>query len=808
MQQVTDNFTSEQKKSAGYFSAQTSLTEQLNKFKNIAPTEIKRIYRPLFYRLHQNTDKESFSELLNNNPNLKVFDQLFGQLKELIKTEQPNRTFTEAELDQLAEERAGITPIECGVWVYYPWSGNLVHLLDEKEFIELRTNRNHYKITKAEQARLAQKRYGIVGLSVGQSIAVTMAMERSCGELRLADFDVLELSNLNRIRTGLHNLDIPKVIATAREIAEIDPFIKVICFQEGITAANIQDFLLGGLKLDIVIDECDSLDIKLLIRHHARAANIPVVMDTSDRGLLDVERFDLEPHRPLFHGLIEELDPESLRELSIEDKVPYVLKITGIETTSTVMKASLLEVGQTITTWPQLASAVVLGGAVGADVCRRIALDQFQASGRFYIDLEELIVASNNSIALNNSIKVGDSVARPSVAEKSAFSHAEMLTLIEKVTPPQVSENEFLNLDPSQVVALVKAANLAPSAGNCQPWQWLYKDTTLYLFHNEARSANFLDYEKGAAYVALGAAYENLVLQAHSLNLEVVSRFFPLAGVNQLIAALNFTFGGTNTNLTELRIYPNLVDFIPLRVTNRNLGNGKLIDKTVLAQIKAAAESVAGAKFHLLENPAEIKMIAQLIGKGERLRMLHPQAHSEMMQELRWNSEEAYQKRDGIDIATLGLTVSDQAALQVCRDWRVLSLVKQWGGGGNLEKIFRRSAESASNVFLLTMPNHKPLDFFLGGRAVERAWLTANSLEVAFHPFGSLPYLFARLIRHDGKGFSAEMTHELRELRHQYETLFGLDNGMAELLLVKLAKTAEPVGKSLRTNLEQNLIFG
>ncbi len=32
-----------------------------------------------------------------------------------------------------------------------------------------------------------------------------MAMERSFGELRIADYDVLELTNLNRIRTGVHN---------------------------------------------------------------------------------------------------------------------------------------------------------------------------------------------------------------------------------------------------------------------------------------------------------------------------------------------------------------------------------------------------------------------------------------------------------------------------------------------------------------------------------------------------------------------------------------------------------------------------
>jgi len=43
-----------------------------------------------------------------------------------------------------------------------------------------------------------------------------------------------------------------------------------------------------------VIEECDSLDMKFLVREAARDRQIPVIMETSDRGVLDVERFDLE----------------------------------------------------------------------------------------------------------------------------------------------------------------------------------------------------------------------------------------------------------------------------------------------------------------------------------------------------------------------------------------------------------------------------------------------------------------------------------------------------------------------------------
>src|SRR5690606_5574483 len=113
---------------------------------------------------------------------------------------------------------------------------------------------------------------------------------------------------------------------------------------------------------------------------------IPVIMDTSDRGMLDVERFDLEPNRPLLHGKASGIDPDNIKSLSNEDKVPVILQMLGAENISSRGKASMVEVQQTINTWPQLASSVTLGGAVATDVCRRILLNQYKSSGRYYID--------------------------------------------------------------------------------------------------------------------------------------------------------------------------------------------------------------------------------------------------------------------------------------------------------------------------------------------------------------------------------------------------------------------------------------
>jgi len=356
--------------------------------------ENRGFLKPSFYRLCHSDQRKEFNDLVENNQNIKVFDTLESQLQELIKLRSPNIVnFNKKQLQEAIKKHIGnVSLTEYGVWVYYPWSFRLVHILDEEEFIEVRTNRNQNKITKEEQEFLRNKKIGIIGLSVGQSVALSLALERVVGEINIADFDILELSNLNRIRTGVHNLLTPKTIAVTREIAEIDPFIKMNCFHEGITEENIDEFLLKDKKIDILIDECDDLFIKILCRQKAKQYQIPVLMDTSDRGMIDIERFDLEPNRSIFHGLLNGVDLSKIKEAKTnKEKLPYVLKILERNMLSDRMKASMVEIGKTISTWPQLASSVVMGGGITCNLARRILLGQHLVSGRYFIDVEEII---------------------------------------------------------------------------------------------------------------------------------------------------------------------------------------------------------------------------------------------------------------------------------------------------------------------------------------------------------------------------------------------------------------------------------
>jgi molybdopterin/thiamine biosynthesis adenylyltransferase len=276
------------------------------------------------------------------------------------------------------------------VYCVLPWRLEVYKILREDQYVFLRTIRNRYELDFAEQAHLSQCKIGIIGLSVGHSVAVPLALERICGEMRLADFDRLELSNMNRLPFGLSQLGERKVINSARAIAELDPFLEVKVFENGISEENIEEFLFDGGKLDIVIDECDSGDVKLLTRLVCRKHGIPVLMELSNRGVLDVERFDLEPNRPLLHGMLEGCAYSS--DLSDEERRNLLMRVIDFDQVSSRGKLSLPEVGKSIRSWPQLGADVLSGGAVVAMTAKNILLGRKVNSGRVYVDIQSRIL--------------------------------------------------------------------------------------------------------------------------------------------------------------------------------------------------------------------------------------------------------------------------------------------------------------------------------------------------------------------------------------------------------------------------------
>ena len=754
----------------------------------------KNLHKPLILKLSAKEDRKKFNDILAEN-NLQVFDTIREQVVELLKCIHPlNALVPKDEFNQLVDQKLGNSN-EYGVWVYYPWSNKLVHLLDEEEFTIVRTNRNKHKITEKEQEILSSKKIGVIGLSVGQSVSLTLAMERGFGELRIADFDELDLSNINRIRTGAQNIGLKKTVIVAREIAEIDPFLKVVCYDEGITDENINSFLTNNGKLDLLIDECDSFDIKISVRQAAKNLQIPVLMEGSDRGTIDIERFDLEPERPLLHGMVAHLDMSKYKDLkTFDEKIPYITAVTGFETLSPRMKASAVELMTSISTWPQLASAVTFGGGVSADLSRKILLNSLKVSGRFFLDLDEMITDPVDENAKKQETEI---IQEPLSTEK-------IISFIDenKLTDYRLSETSK-NLSEKELTTLIEAVKLAPSGGNNQPWRLHYQNKQLHFFLDESTALAYLDPQFVSSYTSIGAAIENLLLTAAVNNLKVDWKLTPHLAPKHLAV---FAFSDGNVpNEEDVKLEKQ----IPLRHTNRKSPTRTEISKEDIHYLNKLVTETDGANLIFITDSHKIKALSEIATTTDLFRMFIPEAHEDFItREMRWTLEQTNATEDGIGIHTLDLNNNDELGLQLLKDRRVIDFLEKIDGGGAFGRLLHQQFMSSSAIGLITMPNNDVTSWIKSGIASEKMWLAANSLGFQIHPVNVPLLFFYKNSIEKSITLSSERKQYLTKAEKELDFIFNKPENQVSMFMFRIFKDAASPERTIRKSNDKIFSIG
>ncbi len=752
--------------------------------------QLNNLYKPVIFNLSNPEDRLKVADLAEKKSYLQVFDQIATQVKELIKCRNPSIVLSETDLNIQIEKEFGDQDVEeYGVWVYYPWSEKIVHLLNEEDFITVRTNRNKHKITEAEQSILSKKIIGVMGLSVGQSVSLTLAMERGFGELRIADFDELDLSNLNRIRTGIHNIKLSKTVIVAREIAEIDPFLKVTCFNEGISSENLPAFLTENGKLDLLIDECDSFDVKILAREQAKALGIPVLMEGSDRCTIDIERFDLEPNRPVLHGYVKNVDMKMFKNLkTLDEKLPYIAPVTGIETLSPRMKASAVEIMTSISTWPQLASAVTYGGGITADISRRILLKNLKVSGRFFIDIDELVCDEPPILQ--------DSVIKEEAQDLLNFETYIKENQLEPAIMPQGISELILQ-------KLIDAADKAPSGGNNQPWLWHYQNNTLHLFLNKDVSGAYLDPAYISSYISLGAAVENLLIAASVNQLEVNWKFTPELLPDHVA---QFSFSPKQIVSESDKQLAKQIDF---RHTNRKPGIPHELNINDLNSLEQIAKEISGISLKWITDPESLKKLGKIAGEADLLRMFIPEAHEDFItKEMRWTVEETNITEDGIGIHSLDLSNNNQIGIRLMKDARAIQFLKEINGGSIFKNLASTQFQQSSAVGLLTLPTIDDIDYLTGGRAVQKLWLKATELGYQIHPV-NVPIIFFYKCNFEPKNdLSQYHKEQIKEMHLRFKELFNIADNLNEIFLFRLFKAESSPIKTIRKPTYKTLTIG
>lgn len=358
--------------------------------------DFSELWEPILVNMDLPNAEKRLKELIGAVSIDQIIDNYDEQLAELFVSKNAHLYKERHEVkvnsisDFLIKHYGRTHPWEKGSWVYYSWNQQLVHVLEEDLFNELRTIRNKDLINQTEQDQFRNFKVGCAGMSIGSNGAIAITIQGGSHQIKLADGAVISGSNLNRIRANLSDVGLEKSLVIARQIYEMDPYAEVQRHGR-LNISNVKDFF-ENWSLDLVVDEIDDLPTKVILRMEAKKRGIPVVMVTEpgDDIMLDVERFDLDPSLPIFHGMAGNIEEVlGKKEINQREFMKYAMDIIGISNTPLRAQKSLLKVGSTLPTHPQLGGTAMFAGSAIAFAVRQISYNGPLKSGRHTMSFEQ-----------------------------------------------------------------------------------------------------------------------------------------------------------------------------------------------------------------------------------------------------------------------------------------------------------------------------------------------------------------------------------------------------------------------------------
>lgn len=138
-------------------------------------------------------------------------------------------------------------------------------------------SRNLGLVQPDEQRHLQRSVVAIAGLGGVGGVHLTTLARLGIGGFHIADFDTFEIQNFNRqAGATVSSLGRSKVEVMASQLLDINPTVRLKCFNEGVHPGNIGEFLKG---VDVVVDGLDffAVEARELLFEEAERRGIPLV---------------------------------------------------------------------------------------------------------------------------------------------------------------------------------------------------------------------------------------------------------------------------------------------------------------------------------------------------------------------------------------------------------------------------------------------------------------------------------------------------------------------------------------------------
>lgn len=313
---------------------------------------------------------------------------------------------------------------------------------------------------------------------------------------------------------------------------------------------------------------------------------------------------------------------------------------------------------------------------------------------------------------------------------------------------------------------LVRAAVLAPTPHNNQPWRFSVGDGRLEI-HLDTERTLPSDLFGMLDMLGIGGAIENACIAARDMGLQPDVEYGPGAvlpdrGTPQPVATIGFEPGGQPDPL-----FP----YLQTRYTSRKQFDVTPLSESQIDRLSHETSGFPGLQLDWVTEREQIQQFSRIVHRLDMIRSKIETMHHELYHYLRLSSKEVEQTRDGLDVRTAELPPGGCALLRWLRPWSRM----QWMDRLGLTRLFanvvatsvRRSG--ALGVLSVSEPTQDlSLD---GGRLLQRIWLAAEAEGLAMQPIGIPPIFFGHVQVLKGERLPTNVVQPIQKLIDQYNGL-------------------------------------
>lgn len=261
---------------------------------------------------------------------------------------------------------------------------------------------------------------------------------------------------------------------------------------------------------------------------------------------------------------------------------------------------------------------------------------------------------------------------------------------------------------------MVRAATLAPSGHNAQPWKFKVYPTCIEIYPDFTRALPVVDPNNRELYICLGCAAENLILAANNMGY-----------------AADFSVEATSRDCYYIRIVLNrdetfpdeLFNEIPRRQTNRSLFSGIEIPDEAMDRIMGEIRYPGTGAYAISRKSSEFMDITRLVQEGNVIQMSDVLFKEELLEWIRFNKQQKQKHADGLSYDVMGIP-----AVPAVIGRKMLHLFLK---PGMQSKTDLKKLQASSHLVLFTVSEDHPKYWILLGRNLERFLLTASEQGVS-----------------------------------------------------------------------------